>query len=154
MDFPGQEFQQDEKDLTEEELTKESKHRGKIVYNAVEYDSIQSLAKNLSDNNSQTTRSIARKIYLALDDGETLQEAIDFALLNPSKVQIKYKGIMYESIRDLSKEIGINYSTLSEIVRKDWPEKYWDAEKLPTSAPDFYYCIDNPEDLIDHSAYN
>lgn len=130
-----------------QDLHAESKYRGKVVFESKEYQSVHLLATELATNNSQTPRVIARKIGKNLDEGDSLEDAIEDALIDPRQFEIKYDDIIYESIKDLSRELKIPYPTLVSRIKKGWSEEFWAAEKLPTASPDFYYCIENPAGL-------
>jgi hypothetical protein len=134
--------------LEGDDLYSRSKHRGRVKLGNQEYSSIHSLAAVLAKDNGQTQRAIARKICAALDAGQSLEQSVEFALADPTKTSIEYNGTVYASISELSACIGVNYQTLFDRIRKGWPEELWEAESLPTAAPDLYYCIDNPQMLV------
>lgn len=117
------------------------KQQETIWYRNTEYGSLTALAKKLSSQGLGSHTGIYLKLKKSLEDGLAIDEAVSFASTNLASKEIAYKGAIYKSIAELSRELPIPFGTLYERIRNGWPESYWAVEKLPKASPDFYFHL-------------
>jgi len=85
-----------------------------ICYRGVRYRNVFQMCKtlNLSTN----------AVYRRLSQGWSLERAIETPI-KPRSGSVTYKGTLYDTVLDLAKETGINYSTLKKRLLKEEVEK-------------------------------
>ena len=136
-----------ERNEPQEDWGRPSRRGNAVSHNGTNYPTLFDLAKKIARDNELHAGACYRKLKKALDSDLDFQEAIDFASQDQNKTEIEYLGATFESLTSLSKHLGLHIVTLRERILKQWPEEMWGHEKLPTQSPDFYFAIENPDQL-------
>ena len=108
------------------------------------FKSLWQLSLYLSGGDEGKAHPIKKKIRKCLNEGMSLDDAVEYAVVDQSRTPIEYKGETYPSLTALARHLDLHIVTLRDRIVKGWAESYWDADALPRISPDFYYYLDNP----------